>query len=65
MFYLNDLSDLNFTEILILGFQKNHVWPQYHKESSWQICQSRLCPKEKEQSHLSRSPDCEVRQESR
>ena len=31
-----------------------------HKVSSWQVRQSRLCQKEKDQSRLSRSPDCKV-----
>ena len=34
------------------------VWPQCHKAGSWQGCQSCFC--QKEQSHLSRSPDCEA-----
>ena len=28
------------------------------KYGSWHVCQSHLCLKEKEQSDLSRSPDC-------
>ena len=31
-------------------------WPQRHKESSWQVHQSRPCQKEQEQSRLSRVP---------
>ena len=43
-----------------MGVQRRREWPQCHKESSWQVRQSRLCQKEKEQSRLSRSPDSEV-----
>ena len=32
-------------------------WPQCHRQSSWQVHQSRFCQKEKEQSRLSRVPD--------
>ena len=35
------------------------VWPQCHRESSWQVRKSRLCQKEKEQSRLFRVPDHE------
>ena len=34
--------------------------PQCHKVSSWQVRQSRLCQRGKEQSHLSRLPDRKV-----
>ena len=43
----------------ILGLLKRKEWPQCHRKSSWQVCQSRLCQKEKEQSRLSRVPDRE------
>ena len=43
--------------INILRLPKRKEWPQGHKVSSWQVHQSRLCQKEKEQSHLSRSSD--------
>ena len=43
----------------ILGLLKRKEWPQCHKESSWQLRQSRPCQKEKEQSRLSRVPDHE------
>ena len=39
------------------GPAENKEWPQCHRESSWQVRQSRLCQKGKEQSHLSRAPD--------
>ena len=39
------------------GKEKMASVPQ---ESSWQVCQSRLSQKEKEQSHMSRPSDCEV-----
>ena len=42
-----------------LGQPKRQAWPRCHKVSSWQGRQSRLCQNEKEQSHLSRSPDRE------
>ena len=41
----------------ILGLPKRKEWPQCHRESSWQECQSRLCLKEKEESRLFRVPD--------
>ena len=41
---------------------KRKEWFQCHKESNWQVRQYRLCQKEKEQSHLSKSPDHEVRE---
>ena len=44
----------------ILGQPKRKKRPQCHKESSWQVRRSRICQKEKEQSHLSRSPDPKV-----
>ena len=43
----------------ILGLPKRKEWPQCHRESSWQVHQSRLCQKEKEQSRLSRVSDHE------
>ena len=42
-----------------LGLPKRKEWPQCHRESSWQECQSRPCQKEKEQSRLSRVSDYE------
>ena len=38
---------------------KRKEWPQCHRESSWQVRQSRLCQKEKEQSRQPRAPDHE------
>ena len=43
----------------ILGLPRRKEWPQCHRESSWQVCRSRLCQKEKEQSRQSRVPDHE------
>ena len=43
----------------ILCLLKRKEWPQCHRESSWQVRQSRPCQKEKEQSRLSRVPDHE------
>ena len=43
----------------ILGLSKKIEWSQCHRESSWQVRQSFPCLKEKEQSRLSRAPDCE------
>ena len=40
-----------------LGLLKRKGWPRCHRKSSWQVRQSRLCQKGKEQSRLSRSPD--------
>ena len=34
--------------------------PEREREGSWQICLSRLCQKEKEQSRLSKAPDRKV-----
>ena len=41
----------------ILGLLKRKGWPQCHRQSSWQVRQSRLCQKGKEQSLLFRAPD--------
>ena len=41
----------------ILGLLKRKEWPQCHRESRWQVRQSRLCHKEKEQSRLFKAPD--------
>ena len=40
-----------------IGLIEKKGWPQWHRESSWQVRQSRLCQKGKEQSRLSRAPD--------
>ena len=42
-----------------LGLPKRKEWSQCNKKSSWQEYQSRLCQREKKQSHLSRLSDCE------
>ena len=34
----------------ILGLLKRKEWPRCHRESSWQVRQSRVCEDEKEQS---------------
>ena len=44
----------------ILGLLKRKEWRQRHRESSWQVHQSRLCRKEKGQSSQSRVPDRDV-----
>ena len=44
----------------ILGHLKRKEWPQCHRESSWQVRQSRLCQKEKEWGRLSRAPNREM-----
>ena len=49
----------------ILGLLKRKEWPQCHRESSWQVRQSRLCQKKKKQSRLSRVPGHERAGESR
>ena len=51
---------LQWKNLNILGLLKRNAGPQCHKVSSWQGRQSRLCQKEKKQSHLSRSPNREV-----
>ena len=43
-----------------IGPAKRKEWPQHHRESSWQVHQSRFFQKEKEQSRQSRVPDREV-----
>ena len=43
----------------ILGLQKRKEWPQCHRVSIWQVCRSRPCQKEKEQSRPSIPPDHE------
>ena len=42
----------------ILGLLKRKEWPRCHRESSWQVPQSRLRQKEKKQNHLSKASDC-------
>ena len=42
----------------ILGLLKRKGWPRCHRDNSWQVRPSGLCQKGKEQSHLSRAPDC-------
>ena len=42
-----------------MGLPKRKERPQCHRESSWQIRQSRSCQKEKEQNRLFRVPDHE------
>ena len=42
------------------GPAEKKEWPQCHRESSWQVHQSRLCQAEKEQSCLSRVPGRKV-----
>ena len=37
-------------------------WPRSHRESSWQVCRSRFCQKEKEQSRQSRISNYEGRE---
>ena len=44
----------------ILGLVKKKEWPQCHRESSWQVRQSRLCQSAKEQNRLSRVSNCKV-----
>ena len=45
----------------VQGLPKRKGWPQCHKVSScWQGCQSCLCQKEEDHSHLSRTPDREM-----
>ena len=41
----------------ILDLLKRKGWPRCHRESSWQVRQSRLCQGEKEQVRLSIGPD--------
>ena len=41
----------------ILGLLKRKGWPRCHRESSWEVRQSRLCQEGKEQSRLSRVLD--------
>ena len=45
----------------ILGLLKRKEWSQCHRESGWQVRQSRLCQKEKEQSRQSTKPDLKRR----
>ena len=49
---------LQWKSLSLLVLLKRKGWPQCHRESSWQERQSRLCHKGKEQSRLSRAPDC-------
>ena len=41
------------------GFAEKEIVVSVSRESSWSVCQSRLCRKEKEQIRLSRAPDRE------
>ena len=41
----------------ILGLLKRIEWPQCHRESCWQVRQSRLWQNEKEHSCLSKAPN--------
>ena len=43
----------------ILGLLRRKEWPRCHRESSWQVRQSRLGQKEKEQNRQSKAPNCE------
>ena len=56
---LQNWCRLQQKNLSILGLLKRKEWPQCHRESSWQVHQSRPCQKEKEQSRLSRVPDHE------
>ena len=56
---------LQWKNLNILGLLKRKEWPQCHRESNWQVCQSCLCQKEKEQSHQSKTPDHKGGRESR
>ena len=38
---------LQWKNLSILGLPKRREWPQCHKDSSWQVRQTRLCLKEK------------------
>ena len=51
---------LQWRDLNILGLPKTREWRQRHRASSWQVHQSHLCQKEKEQSRLSRAPDRKV-----
>ena len=44
----------------MMGLLRRKEWPQCHRENSWQVRQSRLCQKEREQSRLSKARDCKV-----
>ena len=59
---LSERRKLQRKNLNILGLPKRKEWPQCHKVSSWQGRHSRLCQNEKEQSDLSRLPDCEIRE---
>ena len=48
---------LQWKYLSILGLLKRKEWPRCHRESSWQVRQSRFCQKGKEQSRLSRASD--------
>ena len=48
-----------------LGLLRRREWSWCHRESSWQVRQSRLYQKQKEQSRLSRVPNPEGKRESR
>ena len=52
-------TNLRQKNLNLLHLPKRKGWHQCHKESRWQVRQSRLWQKEK--IHLPKSPDCEVR----
>ena len=51
---------LHRKNLSILVLLKRKERPQCHREGSWQVRQSHLCQKEKEQSRLCKAPDCKV-----
>ena len=51
------LQQKNLSILILL---KRKEWPQCHRQSSWQVGQSRSCQYKKEQSRLSRAPDHEA-----
>ena len=53
-----ELCRLQQKNVSILGLLRRKGWPRCHRESSWQVRQSRLCQKGKEQSRLSKAPGC-------
>ena len=59
---LAEWRGLQRKNLSILGLPKRKEWPQCHRMSSWQVRQSRPCQNKKEQSRLSKAPNCKVRE---
>ena len=53
------MAQTSAEKLSILGLLKRKEWFQCHRESGWQVRQSRLCQRKREQSRQSRALDRE------